>query len=291
MVLAAAIDWSSIYGALYAWVNGASGWSTVWADQPAPRPDYPYCLLDVINDSKEGGIDERNIEIDLTRARDIKITPVAANNQLYRVNINGAAHDYTSDADATVAEITSGLVSAITAGSEPVTATDNGTDLDVVGDGEALNPGTPRLFNVTLEGPMSWSNNGTGNEVAITANGSTQFTLNVQAFHRNTLTDFPATDPGRNAYNLLTTLRASLGLPSVQAALRAAGVAVIEEQAILDLSEAVEDTIVSRASLDVRMRTRHALTEYVGYIAYVSGDITWLGSKDSPISDSHAVES
>lgn len=291
MVLEAAIDWASIYSALYGWAYNAIGWSTVWADQPVPRPDYPYLLLDVISDTKEGGIDEVTRSIDLTRARFIRVTPTAANNTLYRVTINGTAHDYTSDADATVAEIASGLASAINGGAEPVAATDNGTDVDIAGDDEAANPGTPGLFTVAVTGPLTWANNDAGNEVAIRTSGSTAFTLNVQAFARNTPTDYQATDPGRNAYAQLTTLRASLGLPSVQGTLRAAGIAVIQELPITDLNEVVEDTLISRATLDVRMRTLHSLTEYIGYIQQVSGTGVYEGSKDSPISDSYAVDS
>ena len=291
MVLAAAIDWTAVYSALYGWAYGAIGWTTVWADQPAPRPDYPYLLLDIIADGKEGGLDEVTREVDLTRARDIKVTPTAENNTLYRVTINGTDYDYTSDADATVAEISSGLASAVNGGAQPVSATDNGTDVDIAGDDETANPGTPGLFNVTVTGPLAWSNNDAGNEVAVTATGSTAFTLNAQAFARNTVTDYQATDPARNAYAQLTTLRASLGLPSVQSTLRAAGIAVIQELPITDLSEEVEDTFISRATLDVRMRTLSSLTEYVGFIQQVSGSSVYQGSKDSPISDGIAVSS
>ena len=59
----------------------------------------------------------------------------------------------------------------------------------------------------------------------------------------------------------------------------------------VNLSEEVEDTIISRASLDVRMRTRYALTEYIRFIEYVSGGSTYSGTKDSPISDGYSVES
>lgn len=291
MVLANAIDWSAKYSALYQWVNGATGWTTRWADQDAPRPDYPYVLLDLLTDAKEGGLDEVTRTVDLTRARDIRITPIVADNQLYRVTINGSDHDYTSDSDATLAEICAGIAAAIGGGSEPVAATDNGTSVDVVGDDETANPGTPRLFNVVLTGPMSWSNNDTGNEVEVRASGSTVFTLNVQAFERNTRDDNPASDPGRNAYNAVSTIRASLGLPSVQTALRAANIAVIEEAAITDLSEPVDETILSRASVDVRMRTVYELTEYQGYIEQVSGASTFSGAKDSPINDTLQVSS
>lgn len=61
------------------------------------------------------------------------------NLRLYEVTINGVTFDFTSDSDATNLEIAAGLVSAISLGAEPVTATDNvdGTfDLvaDVAGD-------------------------------------------------------------------------------------------------------------------------------------------------------------
>lgn len=67
-------------------------------------------------------------------AQSIKATPVAANEAVYTVTINGTDFAYTSDDTATVAEITAGLETLINAGSEPVTATDNSTDIDLVAD-------------------------------------------------------------------------------------------------------------------------------------------------------------
>lgn len=69
-------------------------------------------------------------------AQTVKLTPVApvANSTAYTVTINGTDFTYTSDATATVAEITAGLEALINAGGEPVTATDNITDLDLVSD-------------------------------------------------------------------------------------------------------------------------------------------------------------
>lgn len=59
------------------------------------------------------------------------------NNTLYRITINGVNFDFTSDADATTAEIEAGLTAAVNGGSEPVTAVD-GTGVvltaDVAGD-------------------------------------------------------------------------------------------------------------------------------------------------------------
>lgn len=67
----------------------------------------------------------------------VVLTPIVQNTHLYTVTINGVSFTFTSDASATAAEITAGLVAAINAGAEPVTAVDLvGTfrlDADVAG--------------------------------------------------------------------------------------------------------------------------------------------------------------
>ena len=289
MVLSNPIDWTAQYGALYTWAFGVSGWTTRWADQPEARPDYPYVLLDVQQMSREGGLDEVRTTIDLTRARHIRVTPTVQNSTLYRVTINAEVHEYTSDADATAAEITAGLTSAIQAGVQPVTVTDNTGTFDIEGNGETLNPSTPGLYNVVTTTNLEWANLDEGNEVAHVACGRRVVTLNIQAFERDTRTDNPGTDPARNAFNMLSRLQASLMTPSVQTQLRASGIAIIEEGDVLDLSEPVEDTILSRASMDVRMRMLSTLTEYTGYIYTVSGDSTLTGTKSDPVNDTYSV--
>ena len=77
----------------------------------------------------------------------IKITPVSTNLKAtydYVVYINGLEAKYTTDATPTVAEITAGLKAAIDLLSQPVTTTDNLTDLDI----EANAVGTPFTFYV-----------------------------------------------------------------------------------------------------------------------------------------------
>ena len=69
-----------------------------------------------------------------TKLGSVNFTPVATNNTLYEIVINGITIDFTSDIDATVAEITAGLVAAIDAEGTigPLTdTTDNTTDFDV----------------------------------------------------------------------------------------------------------------------------------------------------------------
>ncbi len=297
MVFAAPIDWSARYDAIYSWAFGATGVTTRWADQDEARPDFPYLLLDVIATGKEGGgVDEIRRTTDLTRARDVVVTPIAQDDTTYSVTINGTLFTFLSDASATVAEITAGLVAAITAGAEPVTATDNTTDFDVVGDFETLNPTVPQLFTIVVSDDFAganigYENNDAGNEVQQEVTGSREFTLNVQAFERNTRTDNPGTDPDRNAHNMLTILQSSLGMPTVQKQLRDANIAMIEELPITDLSAVVEDSFLSRASMDIRMRTPSILLEYTGFVEDVSGTGTYSGAKVSPITQTYSVVS
>lgn len=51
------------------------------------------------------------------------ITPVVANNTAYRITVGTVQFTYTSDADATLAEIVAGLIAAINAGTDTLTAT------------------------------------------------------------------------------------------------------------------------------------------------------------------------
>lgn len=67
---------------------------------------------------------------------EVTITPTVANNQTYTVTLNGVAYDYTSDADATAAEIATGLVTA-TGVVSGITVTDNTGSLTV----EVTTPG------------------------------------------------------------------------------------------------------------------------------------------------------
>jgi hypothetical protein len=69
----------------------------------------------------------------VAQVSDVVIATVA-NNSLYRVIINGVSFDYTSDADATAAEIRDGLIAAVNAGTEPVTASASGADVRLTAD-------------------------------------------------------------------------------------------------------------------------------------------------------------
>ncbi len=65
------------------------------------------------------------------------VTPTAVNSATYTVTLNGTAFSMTADASATAAEIVTGLIAAINAGSVPVTASGTSTLIltaDVAGD-------------------------------------------------------------------------------------------------------------------------------------------------------------
>ena len=86
------------------------------------------------------------------------ITPVAVNSTAYTLYINGTAGTYTSDATASVAEITAGLKVAIDLLGENITVTDNTTDLTIaantVPDAFSLYPNDRTLFvieNITAD--------------------------------------------------------------------------------------------------------------------------------------------
>ena len=70
-------------------------------------------------------------------AEDVTITPTAVNNFDYVVTIRGTTVTYTSDATATVAEITAGLHALINA-LDDVTSVDNSTDVDITADTAGL---------------------------------------------------------------------------------------------------------------------------------------------------------
>lgn len=94
----------------------------------------------------------------------VGVTTVA-NTTLYTITINGVAYSFTSDADATAAEIQAGLVAAVNAGSEPVTAAPGGgTDVTLTADVA----GTAFTYAVTsnLTATLTTPNNGVIEDIA-----------------------------------------------------------------------------------------------------------------------------
>lgn len=104
--------------------------------------------------------------------------------------------------------------------------------------------------------------NAAGQEVEQTVIKRRQITLHVQAFSGAQVEG--GASPARD---YLDTADGKLSLPSVQDALSAAGLTVIDEQrTILNLSAVVESGWQSRAAFDVRFRLVDSVLEKTGYV-------------------------
>jgi hypothetical protein len=86
-----------------------------------------------------------------------------------------------------------------------------------------------------------------------------------------------ARDPDLDAIAYAEKAQSSLSLPSVLAELRAAGIAVIRPEGVLNISEVIADAFVSRANLDVVFGATLNLEEFTGYIDKVEAESKELG--------------
>jgi hypothetical protein len=102
-----------------------------------------------------------------------------------------------------------------------------------------------------------------GAEIELQVIGRRSFTVSVQAYSAAA----DAVDNG--AVDLLTKAKMALALPSRLAAFRAAGLSLIEAEAVLDLSTRTPGG-TGRASMDVRFNVTDSASEFTGYIATVN---------------------
>lgn len=58
MTVAAPINWATVENAIYAWFFGATGITTIWADQSTPQPAMPFAVLKRIAGPTPAGRDE-----------------------------------------------------------------------------------------------------------------------------------------------------------------------------------------------------------------------------------------
>jgi len=107
-----------------------------------------------------------------------------------------------------------------------------------------------------------------GQEIGIEVCGLREITLSVQVFAKEA-----DALPTNHPRDMLSRAQSSLGLPSVLQALKVAGLSVIEEMPVQDMSEAIEDTWITRAAMDVRLGLAASVTERTGYISTVEVDL------------------
>lgn len=116
--------------------------------------------------------------------------------------------------------------------------------------------------------------NPSGEEIVRTLTEHQEWKLSIQILAT------PTSGAG-TAFGLLNAAALKLRLPSALAALRAAGVAVVEVGDTQDLTALFATDFESRALLDVRLRTVDTATENTGYIDTV-GIVSPWGSFDAP---------
>jgi len=164
------IAWDDVEDAIYDWFVAATGLATIWSEQDAPQPPYPYASLNITSGpTKVAGLDETRTTYDV---------------------------------------------------------------------GQLL-----------------------GQEIGIETAGLREITLSCQ-IHARQLDATPANHPR----NLMSRAQSSLGMESFLSGLRVAGLSVIEEGPVQNVSEVVEDTWITRAMMDVRFGLAASVEERVGYI-------------------------
>lgn len=105
-----------------------------------------------------------------------------------------------------------------------------------------------------------------GEEIGLETVGVREFTLSISAFVDE---ETGSTDPNCDAMALVTRLQLSLGQLSTREIFCLAGLAVVEELAVVDLSAVANGKFISRAAMDVRLRTTFSCVERTGYIETV----------------------
>lgn len=108
-----------------------------------------------------------------------------------------------------------------------------------------------------------------GQEIGLETVGVREFTLSVNAFVDEKT---GSNDPNCDAMAILGLLQVSLGQLSIKEKLCLAGMSVIEELSVVDLSQVVNDEMISRAAMDVRFRAAFSCVERTGYIDTVQID-------------------
>lgn len=101
----------------------------------------------------------------LTPTYTVNVVPVAQNTTIYKVAVDGADAQFTSDASATVAEITAGLKDAIDYLGKDVIVTDNTTSIDIVPRAALISGGT-QTFAFTDGDTLLLSVDGAANQTA-----------------------------------------------------------------------------------------------------------------------------
>lgn len=102
-----------------------------------------------------------------------------------------------------------------------------------------------------------------GEEIELETTGPREFTLTITA---SVDEETGSNDPNCDAMAIVTMLQSSLSQESTQAIFCLAGLVVVEELAVVDLSEEANGERISRAVMDILLRATSSCTEQTTYI-------------------------
>lgn len=116
-----------------------------------------------------------------------------------------------------------------------------------------------------------------GEEIELRAVGRRELSVSVQAFT-------PGVTGSSAGRGILSTVQTALALPSVRAALDAAGLTPFDVGSVRNISALVGTAFEGRAVLDVRFYTNDTASEFTGYIEDVEA-VSYMGPPDEGTAD------
>lgn len=254
------IVWTDIEAGLAAWL-GAIVTNVVFEGQRIPLQTYPYVSVSLLTSARKAGRDDLVQTVDLTRAKYIRVTPAVADNYLFEIGINSTIFSYRSGDNATESQITAGLKAAITAAG--ISTTDNHGTLDV---------SSSSVFFVLTDSRLSWANLDNGHELVTVAKGTRKVVYQLN-FH-NSEANLRA-DANAAGMALAEAAVSSLSKQSVIDQLWAAGLGIVNNEAVKKTDVVLNGEWVSRGTVEVSFNIATTSTEDNGYIdtATLNGNI------------------
>lgn len=235
-------DWDAMLQGIFDWARGEipTAVPVVWKQQNAPSPPKPFVALHLLVPPVPDGH-----AYPYNEGCGVMVKTVL-NSTLYTVTINGTDFTFTSDADATAAEIVAGLIADINGGAEPVTASPVvGSDdtLDIEANAGAAAPTLAVDANLRLKVVQHYLSEGTA-------------TIQIDAY----------ADPPIQAVASSLDLQTSLETEESQQELREDGWAVISIESVRRPNLVQGSEWENRAGFDVRLRCKMRQTKVIDYI-------------------------
>ena len=252
------LNWSDIDNAVADWfalASGLAGTSVILGSTNSSdglsgiKIPKPFAVVDIAQ-SLRIGQDER--VPDASDSLTLSVDTVLDNTD-YTTTVSGIDFVIDSGVSATAASIVAALVALVTAGTLPVTATDNldGTYL--------IDSNTSGLAISVFVDVNQSITKGDGESIR----GIREFTASFQTF-------------GDASFQLMSDAQANIQRIDLKVPLENVGVAIMRDEGVLDITEFIDTSWEKRASMDVFMSTSSVIREETGVIESVEGAITIL---------------